>query len=123
MLVLLTVLSLFHSLCCTLAGSPGFNDIFHILNPTSYDFHKLGRELNLNTTVMEGILYEAKRSPADESLAQVITKWLTWNYPLERYGTPSLSLLVKAVYTYDRQLAVKIFKQFTALGGEPWFTY
>ena len=71
---------------------------------------------------MEGILYEARRSPADESLAQVVTKWLTWNYPHERFGTPSLSLIVKAVYTYDRPLAVKVFDTFTATAGEPWFT-
>ena len=68
---------------------------------------------------MGEILYEAKRSPADESLAQVITKWLALNYPHERYGSPSLSLLVEAVYTYDRQLAVQVFNKFT---GEPWFT-
>ena len=120
--VLSTLLALFHSLCCTPAGNTHFHDIYHILSPTSYEFHKLGRGLNLDRSVMEGILYEARRLSADELLAQVITKWLTLNYPQEKYGSPSLSLLVKAVYKYDRQLAVKIFKQFTATGGESWFT-
>ena len=122
MAVLLIVLSLFHRLCCTSAGSNDINDIIRVLGPTCYEFHKLGRGLNLDGSVMEGILYEARRSPADESLAQVLTKWLTWNYPYEKLGRPSLSLLVKAVYTYDRQLAVRVFDTFTATAGEPWFT-
>ena len=107
-----------YHLCCTPAGSNDINDILHILGPSCHEFHKLGRGLNLDGSVMEGILYEARRSPADESLAPVLTKWLTWNYLHERFGKPSLSLVVKAVDTYDHQLAIKVFETFTTAAGE-----
>ena len=123
MAVLLTVLSLFHSLCCTSAGSTDFHDIIHILGPACHKFHELGIGLKLDVSVMEVILHEALRSKPYDSLCQVLTKWLTLNYPYERHGSPSLSLLIKAVSTYDRQLAVKVFDTFTATAGEPWFTW
>ena len=71
---------------------------------------------------MEVILYEARRSSPYDSLTEVLTKWLTWNYPYETLGKPSLSLLVKAIDTYDHPLAVKVFETFTAAAGEPRFT-
>ena len=117
--VLLTVLSLFHSLCCTSAGSTHFHDIIHILGPACDKFHELGIELKLDVSVMNVIQHEALRSKPYDSLCEVLNKWLTLNYPDEKYGSPSLSLLVQAVYTYDRPLAVKLFESFT---GEPWFT-
>ena len=110
----------FHSLCCTSAGSNDISDILHILRPASHKFHELGRGLNLKGSVMDSILYEAHHSTPYDSLVRVITEWLTWNYPVERFGKPSLSLLVKAVYTYDCRLAVRVFESFTAATGEPW---
>ena len=111
--VLLTVLSLFHNLCCTSAGSTDVHDILDILGPTCDKFHELAIGLKLEVTVMNVILHEARRSTPYESLFQVVTKWLTWNYPHERFGKPSLSLLVKAVDTYNHQLAIKLFRMFT----------
>ena len=67
---------------------------------------------------MNGILHQEKRSSPYEALAQVLTGWLKWNYPYQTLGKPSLSLLVKAVYAYDRPLAVKVFKTFTTSVGE-----
>ena len=122
MAVLLTVLSLFHSLCCTSAGSNDINDILHILGPACHKFHELGRGLNLYASVMDVILYEKNHSTLYDLLVRVLTKWLTWNYPRENLGNPSLSLLIKAVYTYDRPPAVEVFETFTATAGEPWFT-
>ena len=68
---------------------------------------------------MEEILYEARRSLPYESLAQVLKKWLTWKYPYETFGKPSLSLLVKAIDTYDHPLAIKVFETFTTTAGGP----
>ena len=68
---------------------------------------------------MEVILYDARRSSPYDSLTDVLTKWLTWNYPCERLGEPSLSMLVKAVDTYDHPLAIKVFQKFSAMAGEP----
>ena len=109
----------FHSLCCTSTGSNDMSDILRILGPTCHKFHELGRGLNLEGSVMDVILYEANHSTPYDSLVRVLTKWLNWNYPLERFGKPSLSLLVKAVYTYDCRLAVGVFETFTAAAGEP----
>ena len=71
---------------------------------------------------MEVIRHEAKRSSSYDSLTEVLIKWLTWNYQYQTIGTPSLSLLVKAVYTYDPLLAIRVFQAFTAWTGEPRFT-
>ena len=119
MAVFLTVLSLFNSLCCTPAGSTDISDILDILGPTSYKFHELGRGLNLDGSVMDNILHNPNHSTLYDSLVQVLQNWLTWNYPHERFGKPSLSLLINAVYKYDRRLAVKVFEKFTATAGEP----
>ena len=108
-----------HRVCCKPIGSTDIMDIIHILRPTCYKFHELGRELNLIGSVMDNILFEANQTTPYNSLVQVLQKWLTWNYPYERFEKPSLSLLVKAVYTYDRRLAVEVFKRFTAAAGEP----
>ena len=123
MAVLLIVLSLFHSLCCTSAGSNDFHNIVHILGPACTKFHQLGIALNLDVSVMDVILDEARRSKPYNSLCEVLKQWLTWNYPHERFGKPSLSLLVEAVYSYNCPLAVKLFDTFTATcTDEPWFT-
>ena len=89
-----------------------------MLAPTSHKFNELGRALNLEGDVMEGIIYEARRSSTFEALTQVLTKWLKWNYPYETLGKPSLSLLVKAIDKYDPPLAIKVFRTFTAAAGE-----
>ena len=119
----IVILSLFHSLYCTFTGSNDINDILHVLGPTCYEFHRLGRGLNLEESVMKEILYEARSSPPYDSLARVLEKWLTWNYPHERFGNPSLSLLIKAVDLYDHRLAIKVFKTFTDAAGEPRFAH
>ena len=121
MAVLWSALSLFHSLCCTPTDSTDINHIILLLAPSCHKFHQLGRGLNLEGSVMELILHEARRSSPYDSLSQVLTKWLTWNYPYQTLGKPSLSLLVKAVDTYDHQLAVKVFETFTSKAGEPKF--
>ena len=115
----LALMSSFHSLCCTSAGSSDISDILHILGPASHKFHELGRGLNLEESVMDVILYEANHSTPYDSLVRVLTKWLTWNYPHNRFGPPSLSLLIKAVSMYDRRLSVRVFETFTAAAGEP----
>ena len=118
MAVVWLVLSLFHSLCCTPTGSTDIHDILDLLAPTCHKFHELGMGLKLEASVMEVILSESLRSRPYQSLTEVLTEWLKLNYPYQRLGDPSLSLLVKAVDTYDHRLAVKIFHKFTAMAGE-----
>ena len=66
---------------------------------------------------MGRIAYEAKHSSPYESLIDVVTEWLKWSYPYQTFGKPSLSLLVKAVDTYDHPLAAKVFEKFTSPAG------
>ena len=122
MVAFLPILSLFHSLCCTSAGSNDINEILDLLGPTCYMFHELGRGLNLEASVMGVILYEARRSSPYDSLTEVLSKWMTMNYSYQTLGEPSLSMLVKAVDTYDHSLAVKVFQKFTSTTGELRFT-
>ena len=121
MAVPLIISSLFHSFCCTFAGSTDIHDILGILASSPQKFHELGIGLNLDASKMEVILHEYKTSHSTlyDSLTQVLTAWLKLNYPYKTLGCPSLSLLVKAVDIYDRRLAVKVFKRFTAKAGEP----
>ena len=81
-------------------------------------YNELGRGLNVEAAVMGRIVHKARCSTTFESLVQVLTEWLRWKYPYDTLGKPSLSLLVKAVHTYDRELAVKVFEKFTASAGE-----
>ena len=81
-------------------------------------YNELGVGLKLEAAVMGRIVFDAKRCTTFESLVQVLTEWLRWNYPYETLGKPSLSLLMKAVGTYDAALAVKVFEKFTAAAGE-----
>ena len=99
------------------AGSNDLNEIFGILASTSHMYNELGIGLNLERTVMGRIVHEAKTSTTSESLVQVLTEWLRWNYSYQALGKPSLRLLVKAVDTYDHPLAVKVFEKFTAAAG------
>ena len=112
-----------YSLFCTFAGSNDINDILQILGPACCKFQELGTGLNLEGSVMEVILYEARTSSPYVSLTRVLTKWLTWNYPHQTFGLPSLSLLVKAIDTYGHQLAVKVFQTFTAAASKSIFSF
>ena len=100
------------------AGSNDLNDIIGLLAPASHKYNELGRGLHLEAAVMERIVHEAMRSTPFESLVQVLTEWLKWSYPYMTFGKPSLSLLVKAIDTFDHSLAAKVFKHFTAIAGE-----
>ena len=119
------VSSLFHSVCCTSAGSTDIHDILEILAPSCHKFHELGIGLKLEGTTMELIQheYDSRRSTLYMymSLRRVLTEWLKYNYPYETFGFPSLSRLVKAVDMFDHGLAVNVFKEFTARVGKPWF--
>ena len=66
---------------------------------------------------MGRIVHEARRSSPFESLVEVLTEWLKWSYPYQTFGKPSLSLLVKAIDTYDHSLAAKVFVKFTGERG------
>ena len=107
---------MFHSFCCTSAAH--LNEILNLLAPTSHKFNQLGRSLNLDGNVMERAVFEAKNSSSYEALTHVLAEWLKWNYPHQKFGKPSLSLLVRAIDTYDHPLAVKVFETFTAAAGE-----
>ena len=99
------------------AGTNDLNDIVSLLAPTSYKFNELGRGLNLEAGVMGTIVYEARHSSPYDALVEVVTEWLKWSYPYQTFGKPSLSLLVKAVDTYDPRLAAKVFEKFTSAAG------
>ena len=114
----LMVCFVFHSFCCTCAGANDLNEILSLLAPTSHKFNQLGRGLNLDGNVMERIIFEARKLSSYEALTQVLSEWLKWKYPYQKFGKPSLSLLVRAIDTYDHPLAVKVFETLTAAAGE-----
>ena len=92
-----------------------------MLSSASYHYSELGVGLHLEKGVRGRIAHEEKRSSTYDALVAVVTEWLQWSYPYQEFGKPSLKLLVPAVYSYDRKLAVKVFKHFTSGAGEHGF--